>query len=166
MKLYPPEHHSFGVSARPRPLSHPFHVRDSPCTVTEPRYSSTKIKLGKQPKRELQIGLRKIDGRAVSCEFLTAFTDRRVTIYGEAGQPVDSSAGRRPADFEPIQLLCRAQTDHLARVVRRQVAAYAAFLSRALDAAGRPRQPRANRVAVAGSAGELQPNPVILAPGV
>src|SRR5437016_4717854 len=68
MKVYPPEHHSFGVSARHRPLSHPFHVRDSPWTATEPRYSSTKIKLGKQPKRELQIGLRKIDGRAVSCE--------------------------------------------------------------------------------------------------
>src|SRR5438270_10608601 len=123
-----------------------------------------KLSSGNNRRESCRLGFERSTAERFRVRFLTAFTDRRVTIYGEAGQPVDSSAGRRPADFEPIQLLCRAQTDHLARVVRRQVTASAAFQSRALDAAGRPRQPRANRVAVAGSAGELQPNPVILAP--
>src|SRR5437016_4717855 len=75
-----------------------------------------KLSSGNNRRESCRLGFERSTAERFRVRFLTAFTDRRVTIYGEAGQPVHSSAGRRPADFEPIQLLCRAQTDHLALI--------------------------------------------------
>ena len=64
------------------------------------------------------------------------------------------------------ELPSRIGPQHLAHVVRRKIAAAAVLQARALDAAGRPRQPRADRVAIALRALQFHSQPVIPLPGV
>src|SRR5262245_29459612 len=78
-----------------------------------------------------------------------AFRDFDVLIDGRIDELVHLAAG--PFDLDAINLRGLANTKNLTRIMRREKTAAAGFQSRALHAAGRPRDDRADRARIARS---------------
>src|SRR5581483_863892 len=88
-----------------------------------------------------------------------SFDDADVAIEWWFLNPLDAPARLRPGDLDPVDRRRRADAEHLARIVRREIAAARRFEPRPPGAAERPGDARANRVAVAADALQRQPQP-------
>src|SRR4029077_13671676 len=90
-----------------------------------------------------------------------ALDDGDLPIEGEGGEAFRPAAGQRPFDLQPIERWSRPERQHLAWIWGGQKVASAVFESRTPDAASRPCDARADRVAIAPRASQHQAEPVI-----
>src|SRR5260221_1188680 len=95
-----------------------------------------------------------------------ALHDADVPVHRRVFDPLDAAAGSRPLDLEPVEPRRRAEADHLAGIVRGQVAPAARLEPGSLDPAHRPGQPGPHRIAGAPRALEAHAHPVVALAGI